>query len=216
LVGIAQGDLRGCLNTLQVYFLVHPIPPEPQANTSFQFLKRRGVEVTESVVRKATHGMKEADASQISVLNDLFCPLQRKRAKDLGMTEGEESRYVGRLARSIESTGASDKVAVGGWSAINPKKTPYWSTLGCFEHYPNLNKHDSTFVKYSKAIEWLGNYDLLSSGMRSEREYGLMGYLPYMIVPFYPLFQERGAQKVERPKADWEVWRLYIGMKGEC
>ncbi|KAF9651533.1 P-loop containing nucleoside triphosphate hydrolase protein [Thelephora ganbajun] len=168
LVGIAQGDLRGCLNTLQ-------------------FLKRRGVEVTEVVVRKATHGMKEADASQISVLNDLFCPLQRKRVKDLGMTEEEESRYVGRLARTIESTGAPDKVA-----------------LGCFEHYPNLNKHDSTFVKYSKAIEWLGNYDLLSNGMRSEREYGLMNYLPYMIVPFYPLFQERGAQKVERPKADWE------------
>ena len=85
---------------------------------------------------------------------------------------------------------------------------------GCFEHYPNLDKHDSTFVKYSKAIEWLGNYDLLSNGMRSEREYGLMGYLPYMVVPFYPLFQERGAQKVERPKADWEVRQLYTSAKG--
>ena len=80
---------------------------------SVQFLKRRGAEVTEVVVRKATQGMKEADASQISVLNDLFCPLQRKRVKDLGMTEGEESRYVGRLARTIESTGAPDKVALG-------------------------------------------------------------------------------------------------------
>jgi len=85
--------------------------------------------------------------------------------------------------------------------------------LGCFEHYPNLDKHDSTFVKYSKAIEWLGNYDLLSNGMRSEREYGLMGYLPYMVVPFYPLFQERGAQKVERPKADWEVRDLCTSVK---
>jgi len=68
-------------------------------------------------------------------------------------------------------------------------------------------------VKYSKAIEWLGNYDLLSNGMRSEREYGLMGYLPYMVVPFYPLFHERGAQKVERPKADWEVRRSYTSAK---
>jgi chromosome transmission fidelity protein 18 len=41
--------------------------------------------------------------------------------------------------------------------------------------------------------------------MRSEREYTLLQYLPYTLVPFYPLFQERGAQKVERPKADWEV-----------
>lgn len=91
--------------------------------------------------------------------------------------------------------------------------SPFKPSLGCFEHYPNLNKHDSTFVKYSKAIGWLGNYDLLSNGMRSEREYGLMGYLPYMIVPFYPLFQERGAQKVERPKADWEVRHLRTMMK---
>ena len=91
--------------------------------------------------------------------------------------------------------------------------SPSKFSLGCFEHYPNLNKHDSTFVKYSKAIGWLGNYDLLSNGMRSEREYGLMNYLPYMIVPFYPLFQERGAQKVERPKADWEVRNLRAGAK---
>jgi chromosome transmission fidelity protein 18 len=113
LVGIAQGDLRGCLNTLQVPHPPCPISPNLQANLSFQLLKRRGAEVTEGVVRKATHGMKEADASQISVLNDLFCPLQRKRVKDLGMTEEEESRYVGRLGRNIENTGAPDKVAVG-------------------------------------------------------------------------------------------------------
>ena len=113
LVGIAQGDLRGCLNTLQVCILAHRMSRRSLAYPSLKFLKRRGAEVTDVVVRKATQGMKEADASQTSVLNDLFCPLQRKRVKDLGMTEEEESRYVGRLARTIESTGASDKVALG-------------------------------------------------------------------------------------------------------
>jgi chromosome transmission fidelity protein 18 len=113
LVGIAQGDLRGCLNTLQVRFRGCRTSSGSLVNLSLQFLKRRGAEVTEVVVRKATHGMKEADASQISVLNDLFCPLQKKRAKELGMTEVEESRYVGRLARGVESTGAPDKVALG-------------------------------------------------------------------------------------------------------
>ena len=85
--------------------------------------------MTEAVVRKATHGMKEADASQISVLNDLFCPLQKKRVKDLGMTEEEESRYVSRLARTIESTGAPDKVALGeiAWRWL--KRTPHLITL---------------------------------------------------------------------------------------
>lgn len=69
--------------------------------------------MTETVVRNATQGMKEGDASQISVLNDLFCPMQRKRVKDHGMTEEQESRYVGRLARTIESSGAPDKIALG-------------------------------------------------------------------------------------------------------
>ena len=41
--------------------------------------------------------------------------------------------------------------------------------------------------------------------MRSEREWALLQYLPFMLVPLYPLFQERGNPKVERPKADWEV-----------
>ncbi len=57
--------------------------------------------------------MKEADVSQTSVLNDLFCPMSRKRAKDLGIGEEEESRYVGRLSREIESSGAMDKIAIG-------------------------------------------------------------------------------------------------------
>ena len=124
LVGVAQGDLRGCLNTLQVYFHAYLILQELWSDLSFKFLKRRGVEVTEGLVRKATRGMKEADASQISVLNDLFCPLQRKRVKDLGMTEEEESRYVARLARSVESTGAPDKVAVGEKARHEPKQLP--------------------------------------------------------------------------------------------
>jgi hypothetical protein len=41
--------------------------------------------------------------------------------------------------------------------------------------------------------------------MRSEKEFALMPYLPYTVVPFYPLFAERGGERVERPKADWEV-----------
>lgn len=76
---------------------------------------------------------------------------------------------------------------------------------GCFEHYATLRKHDATFTRYLRAGEWLSTYDVFSGEMRTEREYALLQYLSYMLVPFYPLFQERGAQKVERPKADWEV-----------
>ncbi|KAJ3550684.1 hypothetical protein NM688_g5019 [Phlebia brevispora] len=171
LVGVAQGDLRGCLNTLQ----------------ASQLIKARNETVTETVVRRATVGMKAADVSQTAVLNDLFLPMSRKRAKELGIGEEEESRYIGRLSQEVERSGALDKIAIG-----------------CFEHYTNLRHHDGNFSRYLKANEWLSIYDLMSGEMRSEREYALMEYLPFTLVPFYPLFQERGASKVERPKADWE------------
>lgn len=51
----------------------------------------------------------------------------------------------------------------------------------------------------------------MSGEMRTEREYAMLQYLPYTLVSFYPLFQERGAPKVERPKADWEVRSTFRG-----
>ncbi len=64
-------------------------------------------------------------------------------------------------------------------------------------------------------MEWICTYDHMSGTMRTDREYSLMPYLSYSLVAFYPLFQERGAQKAERPKADWEVriwirWRILV------
>ncbi|KAH8106885.1 P-loop containing nucleoside triphosphate hydrolase protein [Cristinia sonorae] len=172
LVGLAQGDWRGCLNALQL-------------------IGSRSREVTELIVRKATTGMKEADMSQLAVLNDLFTPMSRKRAKDLGITEDEESKYVTRLCREVESSGAMDRIATG-----------------CFEHYATLRRHDANFSRYLKANEWLSTYDIMSGQMWAEREYASMQYLPYMLVGFYPLFQERGAPKMERPKVDWEQYTL--------
>lgn len=65
--------------------------------------------------------MKEGDVSQILVLNDLFAPMSRKRAKDLGIGEEEESRYVGRLSREIEASGAMDKIAIGECEMFLPR-----------------------------------------------------------------------------------------------
>lgn len=84
-----------------------------------QLIKARGRDVTESVVRTATAGMKEVDMSQTAVLNDLFAPMTRKRAKDLGLNEDAEARYVGRLSREIESSGAMDRIALGKISLLS-------------------------------------------------------------------------------------------------
>ncbi|KAI9446248.1 P-loop containing nucleoside triphosphate hydrolase protein [Lactarius indigo] len=157
---------------------------------TLQFIKARCQDVTEQLVRSATAGMKEADTNYLNVLTDLFCPMSKKRIKERGMGEAEENKYVERLSQALEATGTLDRVA-----------------LGCFEHYANLHQHDATFARYIKANEWLVAYDVLSGSMRTEREYGVLQYLSYTLVPFFPLFQERGGPRVERPKADWE-WHV--------
>ncbi|KAJ7827471.1 hypothetical protein B0H14DRAFT_2814415 [Mycena olivaceomarginata] len=168
LVGIARGDLRGCLNTLQ-------------------FIKSRSQEVTETIIRGATVGMKEAETSLISVLNSLFTPLTRKRVKELGLTEAEETKYVGRLSREVDGCGRESSIAV-----VSPITRPSINT-------------DANFSRYEKANEWLVTFDLLSATMYSDGDFALSQYLPYTLVPFYPLFKERSGQRVERSQADWEA-----------
>ena len=57
--------------------------------------------------------MKEAETSLTSVLGDLFSPLPKRRARELGLTEEQESKYVGRLSRDIDGSGSLDKIAMG-------------------------------------------------------------------------------------------------------
>lgn len=57
--------------------------------------------------------MKEADTSVITVLNDLFAPMTKKRVKELGIGGEEETKYVGRLSQEVEGCDQSSKVALG-------------------------------------------------------------------------------------------------------
>ncbi|PIL24416.1 hypothetical protein GSI_14170 [Ganoderma sinense ZZ0214-1] len=174
LVGVAQGDFRGCLNTLQM------LKARMDAGSG------TGGMVTEGAVRSATRGMKEAEVGMMTVLGDLFAPLSKRRAKEMGVRE-DEPRFVTRLSVAVESCDSLDKIAIG-----------------CFEHYAHLHRHDASFDRYLKGTEWLCRWDVLMGSMRAEREYALLPYMSYPLVAFYPLFQDRGAPKVERPKADWE------------
>ncbi|KAG6879255.1 hypothetical protein C0992_004084 [Termitomyces sp. T32_za158] len=155
------------------------------------FIKSRNQEVTEGVIRSATVGMKEGDTSISAVLNNIFSPLTKKRVKELGLTEEEESRYVARLSREIDGSGRENSIA-----------------LGCFGHYATLRQHDANFDRYEKANEWLLTFDFLSSGMYTNGDFALSPYLSYTLVPFYPLFQERGGTRIERNQEDWENLQL--------
>ena len=62
--------------------------------------------------------MKEHDTSFTTTLGNLFAPLPKKRVKELGLTEKEESCYVGRLSAEVEASGSVDRVA---------PNTPAWT-----------------------------------------------------------------------------------------
>lgn len=57
--------------------------------------------------------MKEAETSLITVLNNLFNPLSKKRVKELALSDEEESKYVARLSREIDSSGRESSIASG-------------------------------------------------------------------------------------------------------
>jgi hypothetical protein len=135
--------------------------------------------------------------------------MTRKRVKELAMGDEEEARYVGRLSQEVDGSGKESNIAIGTcWMSPNNNNkylTHFLAILGCFAHYATLRQHDANFSRYEKANEWLVAFDLLSSAMYSDGDFALSPYLPYMLVAFYPLFQERGGQRVERSQADWDV-----------
>jgi chromosome transmission fidelity protein 18 len=65
-------------------------------------------------------------------------------------------------------------------------------------------------AKHEKAADWLGIFDNFSNAMYSDGDFALHQYLPYLLVPFYPLFNERGGPRVERNHTDWEVRPVII------
>src|SRR5882762_1968745 len=95
-----------------------------------QLLQVRKQKVTEQIIRKATSGVKEADASVFNVVHNLFTPLSKKRVKELGLTEEEDSRYVDRLSREIEGSGAMERIALG---ALLPSTTKFDSNVELFQ-----------------------------------------------------------------------------------
>lgn len=153
--------------------------------------------------------MKESETTISSVLNSLFLPLTKRRVQELGLGEEEEGRYVGRLSREIDSCDKDSSLAVGMvFLPIFLSSSNRPDHAGCFSHYATLRQHDSNFDRYIKANEWLLTFDRFSAAMYSDGDFALSQYLPYTLVPFFPLFNERGGPKVERNQDDWEVSRF--------
>ncbi|KAF8447842.1 P-loop containing nucleoside triphosphate hydrolase protein [Boletus edulis BED1] len=154
---------------------------------TLQFIKSRNEDVTEELIRRATVGMKETDVTATAVLNEIFAPLSRKRIRELAISDMEEARYVNRLSRAVEALNNHPNIA-----------------NGCFAHYMNCHRHEANMTRYETANEWLGTFDIISSAMYADGDFGLQAYLPYLLVSFHPLCRERAGKRVERDSTDWD------------
>lgn len=76
---------------------------------------------------------------------------------------------------------------------------------GCFENYLGVKQLTDTWPRINEAGDWLFLYDRLDGRLRSDRDYELLGYVPYTFVPWYKLFSSHTSAQMEFPKADYEV-----------
>lgn len=182
LVDITSGDVRSCLNTLQVSFLRFVLSLHPQ------FIKSKSSVVTQDAIKTSAVGTKDSGTTLQTAWNSLFTPMAAKqRRKQLGIDNG---KYVDRLAFMVQACGEYDRLV-----------------QGCFEHYTNLKPLDASFGNICRLHDWVAYYDCLAGRVAESMEFELMSYMPYAIVPWYSHFAApaNATRPAEWPKADYEV-----------
>ncbi|GAA6010908.1 hypothetical protein JCM11491_004595 [Sporobolomyces phaffii] len=152
---------------------------------TLQFIKRRGNVVDERAIRSTSLGTKDTGTSSIQVLDRLFKKPPRKKG-----ASHDDTKYVARIVRDVQTSGEYEKIA-----------------QGCFENYLLARDTDNeAFPRISDALDWLYFFDRLDGKLRSDRDYELLGYVPYAFVPWYPLFSSQTPNAVELPKTDYEMY----------
>ncbi len=189
LVEITNGDVRSCLNTLQVSRPLLVASLYALTDTYEQFIKSKSATVTDEAIRSSSVGLKDSGSSLQSIWNNLLIPTSAKqRRKQSAIDDG---RYVARLTHEISSNGEFDKI-------FN----------GLFENYPNLKPLDTSLRNICLLHDrWTGYFDRLSAKVSEGMEWELMGYMSYALVPWYSHMAApaNNARPIEWPKADYEV-----------
>lgn len=189
LVQLCQGDIRSCLNALQ---LVKANSAGPLARLLASDLRTSSSEDGDaSNPVAAALGVKDGSTSIHMVWSQLFrAPSPKERARQSGPGRLDEAGQTSKLVQTIMGSGDMDKVLAG-----------------CFEHYPNLSPPDEGWWRFSKAHEWIHWFETLNnkgwelSGGTSE----LWQYLPWSFVIWKRLFANTSNALPEYPRVDYQV-----------
>lgn len=204
LTEIAEGDLRSCLNTLQV----RPSFSTPNASADCgwgeQFIKRRSPTVDANAIRSTSIG-KDMEASSRAVVTNLF----KKTPRVKGASSNIDDKYVHRLVRDITTCGEQDWIVTSPSPFLSlPSSTSLTANSGVFENYLLAKQVNDTWPRVLDALEWIWFHDNCKEHIKEDQEWGLSPYLPYALVPFYHLFATHTAKKIDTTRADYEVRRL--------
>ncbi|UZJ55380.1 hypothetical protein CBS101457_004700 [Exobasidium rhododendri] len=183
LVDICQGDIRSCLNVLQL------IQTEAGGLTAETFTKTQSNELDDKVA--CALGIKDGNSSIQQVWSNLFRTLTtREKAQKRG--DNQETRNDQRegikIIGSIMGNGEMDKILAG-----------------CFEHYPTLKLVDDGWWRFSKMHDWIYWYEFINKksweiGAQTE----MWTYLPWSFMGWKHLFANTGNELPEYPRIDYQ------------
>ncbi|CAO1622886.1 unnamed protein product [Jaminaea pallidilutea] len=177
LAELAQGDIRACLNALQM-----------AKHRAMRGAHRSSgpVEVTEADVREAGVGVKDGSTSTQNVWRALFkTPSPKERARKTAPSEG--SALTHHLVNLVQSCGEHNRVL-----------------QGCFEHYPALSFVDDGWWRIRSVLGWVDwGLDLQDKAFGGGM-FDLMGYVPWSFVKWHTLFANTVNALPEWPKVDYE------------
>lgn len=176
LAELAQGDIRSCLNALQM----------AKHKRARLLVQEGSIELTEKDIREAGVGVKDGSTNLQSVWTALFKTASPKeRARKTSPHEGPA--LTQHLVSLAQSSGEYTRLL-----------------QGCFEHYPSLHFVDDGWWRIRNVLGWVDwGLDLQDKAFMSSH-FELMGYVPYSFVKWNHLFANTVNPLPEWPKADYE------------
>lgn len=182
LAALSQGDIRSCLNALQLAKL-------KRVQNAEEDEQDRLVEVTESDIRDAGVGTKDGSTNLQTVWTALFrTPTPKERARKTAPWEGPA--LTNHLISLVHSSGEFSRLL-----------------QGCFEHYPSLNFVDDGWGRILEIHKWMEWGNELQDGAFRNGMFDLMGYVPWSFVKWNTLFANTVNSLPEWPRVDYEVSR---------
>ncbi|CAO1634597.1 unnamed protein product [Parajaminaea phylloscopi] len=176
LAELAQGDIRSCLNALQMakHMRAHLSSSDGL------------IEISEADIREAGIGVKDGSTSLQAVWAALFktaSPKERARRT----TPHDGIALTQHLVGLAQSSGEYTKLL-----------------QGCFEHYPNLHFVDDGWWRIRSVLGWADWGVSMQDRAFASSSFDLMSYVPYSFVKWHSLFANTVNPLPEWPKADYE------------